>query len=68
MSEHWSSFVGYCVICEHPLSKVWFDEPEYKNHRPTGRYRRAVSHFLCENCGHKEAVDDTFDGPWAFRG
>lgn len=31
---------------------------------PTGRTRKACSCLLCDACGHKETVDDTFDEPY----
>ena len=59
---------GYCSECGAPLEPVWFTEEETKVvggimiH--TGRTRRAVSHLECPDCFNKEAVDDSFDGPW----
>lgn len=47
------------------LKPVWFLEKELDNHGiPTGRTRKACSCLLCDACGHKETVDDTFDEPY----
>jgi len=54
--------------CKPMLARVWFVEEERsKQGFRTGRIRNAVSHLLCEYCGHKEAVDDSLDGPWIVR-
>lgn len=63
---------GYCSECHYPLSPVWFIEEEIKitkfggitSNYKTGRKRKAVDYLLCKCCGHKECVDDTFDGDW----
>lgn len=62
-------YFGDCPNCGSPLNAVWFTEEEYKitdfgaMYR-TGRKRRAVDYLLCEYCGKKQCVDDSFDGPW----
>ena len=54
-----------CDCNELYWDMVKFEEPEYDIHnRKTGRYRRAVSHIVCTNCGRNICVDDSFDGPW----
>lgn len=62
---------GYGLICKKCLNKmipIWFTEEEYKTENgrisKTGRIRRNVSHFECQICGHKEAVDDSFATQW----
>lgn len=58
---------GVCTHCGSPLAPIWFTEREYgRNNIPTGRKRTAVDYLLCESCGHRECVDDTFDGPWHY--
>lgn len=55
-----------CPECGEYMSPRWYTEHETKVSRGcmyrTGRTCRAVSYLECENCGHKECVDDTFDG------
>lgn len=63
-----SSIYGNCS-CGYHLEPVYFEEQEEKICKDgfrykTGRYRKAVSHLVCENCGKNHCVDDTFDGPW----
>ncbi len=66
---------GNCKICGGELQPVFFIEeetvmegpPGYQHPCRTGRIRRAVDYLVCDNCGHKECVDDTFDGPWHFK-
>jgi len=54
-----------CDCHELSCEEVWFEEPEYDKHnRKTGRYRKAVSHIVCTNCGKNICVDDSFDSPW----
>lgn len=59
---------GNCPECGSVLRPVWFTEKEYENVTgfliPTGRTKKACNYLFCEMCGHKETVDDTFDGPW----
>lgn len=59
---------GCCCECGYPLVPVWFTEEEYVTKDgmmwKTGRTRRAVDYLLCENCLHKECVDESFDKPW----
>lgn len=60
---------GYCSECGYPLVPIWFREIEYDESYSgypyeTGRTRLAVDYLLCERCGHKECVDDSFDGKW----
>lgn len=54
--------------CGGLLRPVWFREEEtaieYGCLIKTGRYRRAVSHLVCEECLRNFIVDDSFDGPW----
>lgn len=60
---------GYCSKCGYPLMPVLFIEKEYDNRYgfpyETGRKRFAVDYLLCENCGNRECVDDSFDGKWS---
>lgn len=50
-----------CPSCDFTLKPVWFLEKELDNHGiPTGRTRKACSCLLCDACGHKETVDDSF--------
>lgn len=58
-----------CCICGGSMEKVMFIEKEHKTTSmgvvyETGRQRYACSHLECPECGYKEIVDDTFDGPW----
>lgn len=54
-----------CPSCGFTLKPVWFLEKELDNHGIlTGRTRKACSCLLCDACGHKETVDDTFDEPY----
>ena len=54
-----------CPSCGTEMEKIWFTEKEYsKSGWFTGRTRRAVSHLECPECFTREAVDDSFDGPW----
>jgi hypothetical protein len=59
---------GYCSECGAELIAVWFTDIEYELvggvWLKTGRTKQAVSHLECEICGHRECVDDSFDGPW----
>ena len=62
-------FFGLCPDCEEPLEAVWFTEEEYKTTSfgakyRTGRKRRAVDYLVCDCCGRKCCVDDSFDGEW----
>lgn len=51
-----------CPSCDFTLKPVWFLEKELDNHGiPTGRTRKACSCLLCDMCGYKETVDDSFD-------
>lgn len=60
-----SAHYGTCEKCGEPLSPVWFTEKERDRHGIwTGRTRHAVDYLLCESCGERECVDDSFDGPW----
>lgn len=59
----------YCEECGHQMEKVMFTEKEQRltsagYYYETGRERIACSHLECPECGHREVVDDTFDGPW----
>lgn len=60
----------YCPTCQcgEKMKPIWFWEDEYKTAYSTmyktGRKRRNVSHFECDNCGKKEACDDSFAGQW----
>lgn len=58
------SIYGYCSNCGHPLVPIYFKDKEIINGHPTGRTRTSISYLLCENCGNKEIVDDSFDGRW----
>lgn len=59
---------GICKKCNISLEPVWFIEKEYKCEHgiryETERVRDAVDYLVCPMCGHKECVDDTFDGNW----
>ena len=63
---------GNCKTCGAELNPVFFieDEIAYEGYggarHPvrTGRKRRAVDYLVCDICGKKECVDNTFDGPW----
>ena len=61
---------GNCGHCNGELSPVWFIEKEEiieKGHiYETGRKRQACSHLVCDICGKKECVDDSFDFRWTF--
>lgn len=62
---------GACSKCGCNLEPgEWFQEEEYyvKNGiiNYTGRVRKSLSYLICPKCGHKEIVDDSFDGPWHF--
>ena len=62
------NFELFCVNCLSKMIPIWFIEDEYntengRRHK-TGRKRRNVSHFECQTCGHKEAVDDSFATAW----
>ncbi len=63
-----SNEYGCCCKCGHSLVPVWFTEEEYVTKDgimcKTGRTRRAVDYLFCENCLHKECVDESFDKPW----
>ena len=52
------------------FEKVWFEETEYKTvngfRSRTGRYRKAVSHLVCQDCGKNICVDESFDGDWYY--
>lgn len=66
-----SSIYGNCS-CGYHLEAVFFEEQEEKIYKDgfkvkTGRYRKAVSHLICENCGKNHCVDDTFDGDWYYK-
>ena len=57
------------VICIIGLLRLlynnWSNRCQLDNHGiPTGRTRKACSCLLCDACGHKETVDDTFDEPY----
>lgn len=62
---------GVCDYCGGTLQPVYFNEEEtvveHGCMRKTGRYRRAVSHLVCEICLKDFIVDDSFDGPWHKR-
>ncbi len=59
-----------CCKCGYGMAMVHYIEQEEVQHSrggpyyKTGRVRRAVSHLLCEYCGHQEAVDGSLDGPY----
>lgn len=61
---------GNCSECGRELSPVWFIEKEEiiekGNRYETGRKRQACSHLICDFCGEKEFVDDSFDFSWTF--
>lgn len=63
---------GNCPECGCSLEAVWFTEEEYATtsngiQYRTGRKRRAIDYLVCENCGKKQCVDDSFDGAWSSR-
>ena len=62
-----------CPVCNNnakweEYSSSWGTEEEFivqNNHLiKTGRKRRIVAYLQCENCFKKQAIDDSFDGPW----
>ena len=58
---------GTCPKCGFELSTEEFIDKEYDFHGyPTGRVRKDVSVLICECCGNRESVDDTFAGPWYY--
>ncbi len=58
---------GTCFKCGDELHPEWFIDEEYDYHGyPTGRVRRDVSVLICECCGNRESVDDSFAGPWHY--
>lgn len=62
------NYYGECPVCGNDLSPIWFVEEQIKHDHgviyKTGKKRNAVDYLICEYCGHKECVDDTFDGAW----
>ena len=47
---------------QHNRREVWYREKELDAHGiPTGRTYKACSCLLCEACGHRETVDNSFD-------
>lgn len=57
----------YCNVCGRKMSPVYFTDIERDRHGMiTGRQRKAVSHLLCDGCGHEEIVDDSMDSPWEY--
>lgn len=65
---------GICKRCGEELIPKFFIEEEtvlegphpYQSYHKTGRVRQAVDYLFCDYCGVKEAVDDSFDGPWHY--
>lgn len=61
---------GACPVCGEYLQPIWYVEHEEVVENgiryETGRMKDAVSHLECDRCGHKELVDDTFDGQWHY--
>lgn len=63
---------GFCPQCGADLIPKFFIEKETvlvgpsgcSSYHETGRQRRAVDYLFCDECGAKEPVDDSFDGPW----
>lgn len=56
---------GQCGFCRTPLTPVWFTEQQRDAAGiKTGLVRRACSYLLCEECGARYTVDETFDGEW----
>jgi len=55
---------GECE-CGMKLLPVWFTEFERDRYGVrTGRKRKACSQLVCECCGRRYVVDDTFDEDW----
>lgn len=65
-----STLYGQCKECGYSLTPIWFVDEEVKveNGRMwyTGGTRTACDYLICENCGSKYCVDDSFDGPWRY--
>jgi len=56
-----------CERCGYQTEPVFFEEEEFINGTYTGRLRNSVSHLICENCGKKICVDDSFMAqPWHY--
>ena len=54
-----------CATCGFTMKPVWYLEKELDAHGiPTGRTHKACSCLLCDMCGYKETVDDSFDEPY----
>ena len=50
-----------CPNCGEKMSPVYFMDEEFDEHMiKTGRKRLTVNYLLCEYCGKKEIVDDSF--------
>jgi len=65
MANESSAYNQVCPECGKIMTPVWFEEEEFNKHNiPTGCVRDAVDYLICEFCGCKECVDDSFDGPW----
>lgn len=55
-------FGGLCGRCGHLLKPIYFKDEDLsikKKNKDVGILR--CSYLLCDNCGHKECVDDSFD-------
>ena len=63
-----SNFTIQCRNCGYKMIPIRFIEEETKTEHgrmwKTGRKRYNISHFECQVCGTKEAVDDSFAGNW----
>lgn len=65
MDEHTDIKCSHCGECMVAVTFIENEEKINNGYRyRTGRKRCAVSHLECPNCFHKEAVDDSMDGPW----
>lgn len=47
---------GICPTCDADLNPVWFTDYDER-----GREWKRVDYLLCDNCGERVCVDDSFD-------
>lgn len=51
-----------CPRCGNDMYIVYSEISEYNKYgTPTGRSKRIANYLLCEYCGKKETIDDSFD-------
>ena len=54
-----------CPFCGITMQAVWYREKELDAHGiPTGRTYKACSCLLCDSCGYRETVDNSFDASY----